>query len=195
MTGLEKILKQIHDEAQQKADEVIAQAKTEAAQIVENAKAEAKIQCGYIDEQSETAVQNYIASTKSAADLARRRAILTAKQEIIGAAIADAQQSIYSLPDADYFALILKMAGKFALAQDGEILFSPRDLARLPAGFAESLGKVISGEKLTISKETRDIDGGFVLVYGGIEENCSIEALFYAAREDLQDKVQELLFA
>ena len=94
MTGLEKILKQIHDEAQQKADEVIAQAKTEAAQIVENAKAEAKIQCGYIDEQSETAVQNYIASTKSAADLARRRAIHTAKQEIIGAANADAQQSI-----------------------------------------------------------------------------------------------------
>ena len=34
-----------------------------------------------------------------------------------------------------------------------------------------------------------------VVSYGGIEENCSIEALFYAARERLQDRVQELLFS
>lgn len=34
-----------------------------------------------------------------------------------------------------------------------------------------------------------------MLSYGGIEENCSIEALFYAARERLQDRVQELLFS
>ena len=39
------------------------------------------------------------------------------------------------------------------------------------------------------------INGGFVLTYGGIEENCSIDALFDAAHEVLQDKVQEILFS
>ena len=48
---------------------------------------------------------------------------------------------------------------------------------------------------LHISGDTRDIDGGFVLTYGGIEENCSIDALFDAAHEVLQDKVQEILFS
>ena len=50
------------------------------------------------------------------------------------------------------------------------------------------------GAALTVSSETRDIDGGFVLTYGGIEENCSFDALFDSAHEMLQDKVQEILF-
>ena len=50
------------------------------------------------------------------------------------------------------------------------------------------------GGNLTISKESRNIDGGFVLVYGGIEENCSIQALFHSEREYLADKVHENLF-
>ena len=29
-----------------------------------------------------------------------------------------------------------------------------------------------------ISEEARKIDGGFILVYGGIEENCTIKAVF-----------------
>ena len=44
-----------------------------------------------------------------------------------------------------------------------------------------------------MAKQPRPIDGGFILVYGGVEENCSIEALFYAEQERLQDKVQAFL--
>ena len=39
------------------------------------------------------------------------------------------------------------------------------------------------------------MDGGFVLLYGGIEENCTVRALFDARREALQDQVHALLFA
>ena len=41
----------------------------------------------------------------------------------------------------------------------------------------------------------RTLDGGFILIYGGIEENCTIRALFDARRETLQDQVHGLLFA
>lgn len=194
MTGLEKIVQQIRDEAQQAADAVIAQAKEEAGQIAAKAAEDAQVQSGAILAKSKTDVQNHLAAAKSAAELAQRRAVLAAKQEIIGEAIESARQSIYKLPDSDYFALILKMISKFSLPQEGELLFSPSDLGRLPASFETSLAKSANG-KLTVSRETRAIDGGFVLSYGGIEENCSIEALFYAARERLQDRVQELLFS
>ena len=194
MTGLEKIVQQIRDEAQQAADAVIAQAKEEAGQLAAKATEDARTQSGAILAKSKTDVQNHLAAARSAAELAQRRAVLAAKQEIIGEAIESARQSIYKLPDSDYFALILKMISKFSLPQEGELLFSPADLGRLPASFETSLAKSANG-KLTVSRETRDIDGGFVLSYGGIEENCSIEALLYAARERLQDRVQELLFS
>lgn len=195
MTGLEKIVKQIQDEARQSADAVVTQAEAEAREITEKAKAESAKKSAEIEAKSKSDVENFLASAKSAAALSVRRAVLAEKQKIISELIAEAQESIYTLPDNEYFALILKMAGRFALPEDGEILFSAKDFNRLPDNFADSLNKVANGGKLSISKETRNIDGGFVLTYGGVEENCSIEALFYAARESLQDKVQELLFS
>ena len=45
-----------------------------------------------------------------------------------------------------------------------------------------------------VSKEPKDMDGGFVLVYGGIEENCTIRAMFDAKRDELSDIVHRLLF-
>ncbi len=35
------------------------------------------------------------------------------------------------------------------------------------------------------------MDGGFLLVYGGIEENCTIRAVFDAGREELSDRVNQ----
>ena len=50
------------------------------------------------------------------------------------------------------------------------------------------------GASLTLDEAPRDIDGGFVLIYGDIEENCSFEALFDAQKDRLQDEVRALLF-
>ena len=194
MTGLEKIVQQIQSEAQQAADAVIAQANAEAADIIQKAKEEGTAQIASIEAQSKTDADNVLSAAKSAAALQIRRAVLEAKQEIIGKVIETTQKSIYGLPDDEYFALILKMVKKYALPERGEILFSASDLKRLPTDFSAKIAEAAPAE-LTVSKETRKIDGGFVLIYGGVEENCSFEALFYAARENLQDKVQELLFS
>lgn len=194
MTGLEKIVQQIQSEAQQAADAVIAQANAEAAEIANKAQEEGKAQIALVEAQSKTDVANALSAAKSAAALQVRRAVLEAKQEMIGKVIDNAQKSIYQLPDDEYFALILKMVKKFALPERGEILFSASDLKRLPADFSARITEAAPAG-LTVSSETRKIDGGFVLIYGGVEENCSFDALFYAARESLQDKVQELLFS
>ena len=39
------------------------------------------------------------------------------------------------------------------------------------------------------------MDGGFILTYGGIEENCTIKAVFDAKREELADVVKRQLFS
>ena len=52
----------------------------------------------------------------------------------------------------------------------------------------------IPDASLHISDIPGKLDGGFILSYGEIEENCSIEALFDSERERLKDLVQEILF-
>ena len=52
------------------------------------------------------------------------------------------------------------------------------------------------GGKLTLLKEgNNNIRGGFVLLYGGIEENCTFKAMFDSKKGELSDKVHVLLFS
>ena len=196
MTGLNKILGQIQREAEDSAAAIKAKAEAEAAGILNAAQLQGKAESDEITRQAEADAIECLARADSAAALQKRKAALSAKQELINDMIEKARASLYKLPDEEYFAIIVKMAQKFALAQSGEILFSANDLSRLPAAFESTLNLALkaNGAELKISKETRNIDGGFVLTYGGIEENCSFEALFNSAHDTLQDKVHGLLF-
>lgn len=194
MTGLDKIIGQIKGESDAAAAKVLEQAKAEADKIHSEAIADAKRECAKIEHDSVAAVADRLARARSAADLQKRKTILAKKQSLIGEVIEKAKQSLGILEDAQYFEFLLKLAVQSAWDKNGEILFSQKDISRLPADFADKLRNAL-GDKLVISKETRNIDGGFVLVYGGVEENCSLTALFDSAHERLQDKVQELLFS
>lgn len=197
MTGLDRILSQIKLESDTAAASVLSDARAEADKLLRVANTHAESECTEISQRSAAEVADILARAQSAAALQKKKAVLTEKQKIIGETIAMAKDSLCNLTDDKYFEVILKMVKKFSLPQSGEILFSARDLNRLPSGFEATIAAALpdAQAKLAISKETRKIDGGFVLSYGGVEENCSFTALFDSAREILQDKVHELLFA
>ena len=89
------------------------------------------------------------------------------------------------------------LAEKYAQPGDGVMFLSASDLARVPAYFRGTLADIGAkkGGSLTLSDESRDLNGGFVLAYGGIEENCTFEAMFEENKERLQDVVREKLFS
>ena len=66
----------------------------------------------------------------------------------------------------------------------------------MPAGFEKKIEAAAKekGGSLVLKKEPKAIADGFVLVYGGIEENCTLRALFDAKRDQLQDQVNAILF-
>jgi V/A-type H+-transporting ATPase subunit E len=197
MTGLEKILKHIEDDANANAQAILAEANSKAEEIADKAKKEADEKCAGIAEKSKQDVQSCMSRAESTAALQEKKLILHAKQEIIGDVINRAKETLLQLPDKEYFDVILKMVKKYALGQTGQILFSPTDKKRVPELFDVILNTELSkidGAKLSVSNETRNIDGGFILIYGEIEVNCSLDALFFAAKETLQDKVCEVLF-
>ncbi|TAH72139.1 MAG: hypothetical protein EWM47_03995 [Anaerolineaceae bacterium] len=198
MTGLEKIIKAIEADAQASVDKILAEAKEEAEDILSLATKEAKQDSAKIAEMPAFEVKAILSRAESSAKLLKRQMILDAKQQVINDIILKAKTKLTSLSDTDYFDIILQIVKKHAHKQAGIIMFSQADLDRLPKKFEKSLETAIKGiqnASLTISKEnSAKIDGGFILVYGDIEENCSFEALFNDAKEELQDKVNAFLF-
>lgn len=197
MTGLDKMINQILDEANSSANDTLEKARHTSQEIMDTAKAEADKLEKEISAKSQADIANFKDRMVSSNDLKRRTAILTAKQEVIADVLAKAYESIMSKGDAEYFDIIRKMLGEFTHAEAGVVYFSARDAERLPSGFEKEAEEIAAkkGGSLAVSKETRNIDGGFVLAYGGIEENCSIKALFDSKKDELQDKVQRLLFS
>lgn len=124
---------------------------------------------------------------------------LKKKQELIGETVSKAKERVLSLPDDEYFKTILKVADRSLAAEEGIVYFNEKDLHRMTEDFKDQLLKLAEekGGKLEISTEPRKLDGGFVLQYGGIEENCSIDAIFateyeftgYRTEGDLLNKI------
>lgn len=197
MTGLDKILKHIEEDAAASAQTIIDKAKEEADRIMANAKEEGQQRCEDIRKQSELDIKSVESRGRSAALLQEKKLILEAKQQVISDIIQKAQDSLLNQSDEDYFNDILEMVVKHALPKEGLILFSKRDYNRLAEQFEDRINASLTdtiGATLTIAEETKDINGGFILKYGDIEVNCSFDALFFAAKENLQDKVREVLF-
>lgn len=196
MTGLEKITSQIQEEAKDSAAKKLEAAKKEADEIL----AEAKKACGAMEaeaaEKDALLKTNYESRAKSSAEQQRRTALLRAKQEIIADVIEEAYVTLKKKDAKGYFLTMEKILKTYALAEDGEIYFSKEDLARMPAGFEKKIEAAAKekGGSLVLKKEPKAIADGFVLVYGGIEENCTLRALFDAKRDQLQDQVNAILF-
>ena len=184
-------------EADATAAVMISDAEKKAAEILGEAGEKADKIRQQREEQSRAKVKSYEERTASAADMKKRTAVLAAKQELIGKVIADACDRVKNLDEEKYFGILKNMAEKYLLPREGEICFSKKDLERMPANFREEIKGLAQkkGGTLEISGEARNIDGGFILVYGGIEENCSIDAMFAEKRDELLDQVRKILFA
>ena len=197
MTGLEKITDQIQEEAKASAARRLEAAQKEADAVI----AEAKDVCAAMETETAEKIAdmkvNYEGRIKSSAEQQRRTALLRAKQEIIAEVIEEARLTLKKKDAQSYFLTLEKILKTYALAENGEIYFSAEDLARMPADFEKKI-KTAAKEKggsLVLKKEPKAIADGFVLVYGGVEENCTLKALFDAKKDELQDKVNAILFS
>ena len=190
MTGLDKITSQIQEEAEASAKERIEAAQKEAEQILADAKAACEAMEKEASDKAAALKTVQDGRIHSAAEQKRKTALLKAKQEIIAEIIGSAYQT------ASYFLTMEKLVKTYALADKGEIYFSAADLGRMPADFEKKIEAAAqeNGGSLTLKKEPKEIPDGFILVYGGVEENCTLKALFDAKKDQLQDRVNEMLF-
>ncbi len=195
MAGLEKILADIEEEArtaagsktdaaQKKADQILADARRDADEAVRQIRAETKRQ-----------TEDLARRQASAQALARRQMMLAAKQDILNDALERAKKSAGQLPEKEYFDLCLLMAAGAAEKRSGRILFGHRDLDRMPPDFMDRLKRALpEGASLTLDECQRKIGSGFVLDYGGVEEDCTFDAVFAERESEFRDICREILF-
>ena len=198
MSGLEKIRDRIIRDAEDTAAEKMKEAEEKARGIKSEAVREADGIADSVRVKAESEIKAYGERVDSSIDLEHRTRLLAAKQEIIGDVIEEAKRRILALSDREYFDLLLKLMEKnMRKGEEGVIYFSEEDHARIPSGFSFEVKEMAEkdGGDLTISGECRKIGPGFVLSYGGIEENCTLDALFAEKKDDLTDIVRTILFS
>ena len=191
VTGLDKILERITDEAAERADAVIAKAQKDADKVIETATTEASEILIEAEEKALKLCSDISERAKSSTELFVRQEVLKKKQEIIEEVINSAYKKLLSLNEENYFNILLKLLANCP-EKHGELILCKRDKNRITTEFTQKLKSGFPNVK--ISEDEADIAGGFILRIGAIEENCSFSALFSNEHDKIVDKIYPILF-
>ena len=193
MSGLEKIISQIEYESNQRCNSIIEEANKKAEIIINSAKTEAEQISNDIAEQTAKKLENIHQSAESSAELAKSKILLKSKLEIIDEMLRKSLYEIKALDDKEYFEIIKSLILGNAKEGEGVLRLSSKDAKRLPKDFISSVNKELGDKKITLGEEA-DIEGGFLLIYGDIDINCSFDAIASSKRDELRDALNTLLF-
>ena len=194
MTGLESIINQIAGDGQKEASEILAEARTKAGEIAEDAKARGAEKVRAVLKDGERRAQDIRDRAQSAAELEQRNQMLVFKQELIREAVDAAKTSLENAPDEEYFSTLLTLYKRFAQEGRGEMYLNKKDIDRLPDDFLARMRNAVPEAEVTISPKPQKIESGFLLVYGGVDINCTFRAIFEDASDQLRDAAGKLLF-
>ena len=195
MAGLDTITKTILEEAGAEAQAILERARADAERVLAEAKSVTDGECEKIVEAGQQRAEDIRVRAEGDVAMERRRALLERKQRLLDDVVSAAREAVLNEPADSYFAFLIRLAQKSAEKGVGIMYLSKRDLSRLPEGFHQALNRALpEGAEIDIASVARPIDGGFILKYGDIEQNCSLAAIFDENRERILDAAREALF-
>ena len=190
MNGLDKIINSIALDAEGEAKRITAEAKAEAERIVSRARVAAAKTEQDGKTEAEAECNRIITRAESADEVAAARIMLREKQQTVSEVIDSVKAELASMDTERYFEYMERLLSRYAENEQGQIILSETDKKRMP----ERFGVLLNEKKLSVSDKTADAEAGFILVYGDIEENCTIDALLASEHDRLHDAVSRFLF-
>ena len=182
------IIARIASDADARVAEIQAAAKAKIAEIL----AEAEKRAGALEARIREAGEREAVGTRerviSMAELSARKALLAAKQELLDEVFAAAVEELGSLKKDVWRAVFKHLVSGADLKGTYEVITSKREAAFLDDAFLEGVGP-----KLSVSKETREQGGGFVLRGGKTELNFTFPALTRSLRPLLEKELLGIL--
>ena len=197
MSGLEKIIGHISEEASEKAAILIADAEKKAEAVKNETVRKAAAEIDHIEKKADAEVSGIEERANASAELRRKQILLAGKQEIMDDVVKEAKKRLEALTGKEYEDFIVSVFRKHAPKEDAVLRLSAKAKELLSAEALKELSAIASenGASLRVSEHESPEKNGFVLDFGGIEENCSFEALFEQNREEIQDLISKKLFA
>ena len=174
-------------EANAQAENIIAEAEKEAFQrmtlLTEKAKEEAAL-----------IKQRY----KAAESMEDRKNMLKVRQECIDETFEVALQKLSDMPVDKYKLFMESIILETVKNEDGVIVFNERDKKRLGEDFISGLNQKLKAKGLSavlsLAKDSLDTSGGFILRYGEMEVNCTLEIILDMQRPNMETEVAKILF-
>ena len=191
MAELQALTDRIRRAAEEKAAEILNAAKSECQEILAEAKRSGDEEAAKIAEEAKKEAERITTRAISAAAQKSAQQKLAFKMEMICSVMEKAKQSFLESENSVYMARLTKLLDSCAQkGESGELLLNKKDKTAVSPEFTAKLKEF----GLTLSEKDADIEGGFILVYGKVEENCSVEAIFRENYEELVDFIGENLF-
>ena len=194
MKGTEKIIAHIQADADAQADAILAQAEETCAAIRARYEQQAKEAYAERIRAGVKANQDRLDSMERLTKMEGRKAILALKQDMVRESFDLAVEKLVRLPDADYVALLAKLAARASVTGTEEIVLNRADRKAVGAKVVESANRLLDGGKLTLSPETGDFRGGLILRRDNIEVNCTAELLVDLCRDEMASQLAGILF-
>lgn len=195
MNGLDSIIDTIINEAQQQASKNIQAAQSEKAVLMSETEEELATVEKKFKEQILADSEKVIERASAANEQYLKQQLMITKMKFIDGVINEAMEKIRSMPAEEYFAAMEKLILSNAHNADGVIAFNKADNERMPKDFVKNCSAKLDGGSIKLSEAAEDIDGGFIIRYGDVEENCSIESIFRFKYDELCDIVNGFLSA
>lgn len=197
MGGLDKIIEEIRDQANAEAGQILKEADEYCDEYMKEITDKVADEVETFEKKEKLKRDLYDEKVKSGALFKERNEILKTKQQCINEVIKEAEYTICNLETKQYFDFLSKLFEANFDGTDGEMFFGKEDLERMPEEFKEKIKAIADnkGAKVNISDKTKNIKNGFILVYGEIEENCTIQSLFDEKSDALKDIVNKELFS
>lgn len=195
MDGIERITNQITEDVRQETAQIEAQAKKDAEGIMARYEAQAAKESAELVARGQKAADERVERLGSVARLEAKKVVLAAKQEMVGEAFELALEKLCALPEADYIALLSKLAGGAVKTGREQVILSQKDRTRFGKQVVTKANELLGAKGgLKLSEEVRPIKGGLILQGDRVEVNCSFETLVRLQREDMAAQVAQVLF-
>lgn len=198
MNGIDRITDRIEADAREQAKAIIAEAEAKCAEIrKENEK---KAQERYLEliRNGTKDCESGLERRKSAAEMDAKKSVLALKQDCVAEAFDMAKRRLADMPEDSYVGFLASLAASAAADGSGEIVLSARDRERCGKAVLERANSALAAKgltpALTLAADSREISGGLILRQGGVEVNCSIEALVEALKGPMTADVARTLF-
>ncbi|MCR4944831.1 MAG: V-type ATP synthase subunit E [Clostridium sp.] len=198
MSNVNNLTSKILQDAEERKAKILADAANEKASIIEKKTKEAdSLEAQMLEKakrEAETAKERVI----SGAELKARNEKLKAKQVIIKEVFEKSIEELCKLDGERYIAFVKETILSSGVAGDEKLVLNEEGKKFITEAVVNEInsGLVSKGKKgaITLSSETGNFKGGFILEKDGIEINNTFEALVNSLKEDLEFEVARELF-